>query len=124
VRSIGANGLVIGHWPEASGQYTFSGTIADVEVWTSDPKADITNLLAGCCLDREVLEPLFKRWLAVAKTPAGIAAYADALIVASMAVTTAVRASRPDDPNECPFTQDELQIAAKAMCLDGTPVAP
>jgi hypothetical protein len=49
VRSVGPNGISIGHWPEPSGQYTFSGFIRETWVYKYDPVTAAKNLVDPCC---------------------------------------------------------------------------
>jgi hypothetical protein len=49
VRSVGAHGIAIGHWPEVSGQYTFSGFIREIWVYKYDPAVAAKSLLDPCC---------------------------------------------------------------------------
>jgi hypothetical protein len=57
VRSVGAHGIAIGHWPEVSGQYTFSGHIREAWVWKYDPAKAAKDLLNACCPQyREALD--------------------------------------------------------------------
>ncbi|MEO6627070.1 MAG: LamG-like jellyroll fold domain-containing protein [Aquihabitans sp.] len=55
VRSVGPNGVAIGHWPEISGQYTFEGYIDEVKVWCDDPTRSGGRLIDDCCIDREAI---------------------------------------------------------------------
>jgi len=52
VRSVGPNGVAIGHWPEQPGQYTLEGYIDMVKVWCDDPVRDGGQLVDDCCIDR------------------------------------------------------------------------
>ncbi len=49
VRSVGPHGIAIGHWPETSGQYTFSGFIREAWVYKYDPAVAAKDLLDPCC---------------------------------------------------------------------------
>jgi hypothetical protein len=56
VASVGPHGIAIGHWPEVSGQYTFSGFIREVKLYKYDPYKDANGLLDHCCVDRKALD--------------------------------------------------------------------
>ena len=45
----GPHGIAIGHWPETSGQYTFSGFIREAWVYKYDPAVAAKDLLDPCC---------------------------------------------------------------------------
>jgi hypothetical protein len=49
VKSVGPHGIAIGHWPEVSGQYTFSGFIRETWVYKYDPAEAAKNLIDPCC---------------------------------------------------------------------------
>jgi Concanavalin A-like lectin/glucanases superfamily len=49
VRSVGPNGIAIGHWPEPSGQYTFTGYLRQTWVYKYDPALAAKGLLDPCC---------------------------------------------------------------------------
>lgn len=56
VRSIGPKGITVGHWPETSGRYTFTGHIREVKLFKYDPYKDANGLLNPCCQDRKALD--------------------------------------------------------------------
>lgn len=53
VRSVGAHGIFIGHWPENDTRYTFSGYIMDVQIWKQDDTKPIKDRIDPCCLDEK-----------------------------------------------------------------------
>jgi hypothetical protein len=59
VRSVGALGLTIGHWPNPGDGYAFEGTIFEVLVQKYDPLSPLQNLCA-CCFDRAELAQWIK----------------------------------------------------------------
>jgi hypothetical protein len=59
VRSVGALGLAIGHWPNPPDQYTFEGTIFEVLLQKYDPLSPL-EILDPCCFDRHALSNWFK----------------------------------------------------------------
>ena len=59
VRSVGALGLTIGHWPNAGGQYAFDGTIFEALLQKYDPLSPLQNMCA-CCFDRAELTQWIK----------------------------------------------------------------
>lgn len=61
VRSVGPNGVAVGHWPEPDDRYTFEGWIDDVRLWAWDPRRQADDLLDPCCLDRDSLDEIAKR---------------------------------------------------------------
>jgi hypothetical protein len=59
VRSIGDEGVAIGHWPGAPSAYTFEGNIGDVQLYKYDPRNDAKSLLDPCCIDRRKIDSLY-----------------------------------------------------------------
>ena len=55
VRSVGPNGVAIGHWPEQPDQYTLEGYIDLVKVWCDDPVKNGGELVDDCCIDRPAI---------------------------------------------------------------------
>jgi hypothetical protein len=49
VRSVGAHGVAVGHWPETSGVYTFEGHIRESWLYKFDPVDAAKSLLDPCC---------------------------------------------------------------------------
>jgi hypothetical protein len=49
VASVGPNGIAIGHWPEPSGQYTFTGYLRQAWVYKFDPAVAAKGLVDPCC---------------------------------------------------------------------------
>lgn len=54
VRSVGPNGIAIGHWPEPDPRYTLIGFIGDVLL--AHRKIEPEDLLDGCCTDMKTVD--------------------------------------------------------------------
>jgi hypothetical protein len=61
VRSVGPNGVAVGHWPEPPGVYTMDGYIRGIEVYKYDPADAAKSLLDSCCINRESLDEFADR---------------------------------------------------------------
>lgn len=90
VRSIGALGLAIGHWPNPSNQYAFEGELFEVLLQKYDPTGDL-QWIDPCCLDRKGIANWFKSVAQKGATIPKILAAASALQVATRAAAVALR---------------------------------
>jgi hypothetical protein len=59
VRSVGPEGIAIGHWPGQPSTFTFMGNITEVKLWKYDPREDARMLLDPCCVDRKLLDKAY-----------------------------------------------------------------
>jgi hypothetical protein len=91
LRTIGAYGLTIGHWPDPPDEYAFDGVIYEVILQIYDPMSDLTQGIDPCCFDRDKLADWFKRIAKKGVSAAQLAAAAEALRAAARNAVLAVR---------------------------------
>jgi hypothetical protein len=95
VRSIGPNGIAVGHWPEPSGVYTMDGYIRGVEVYKYDPTDAAKSLLDSCCIKRESLDAFADQLRKKGFTAAAAAQQGMELLKFGLDLSGAVRGNGP-----------------------------
>jgi hypothetical protein len=95
VRSVGPNGVAIGHWPEPPGVYTMDGYIRGIEVYKYDPAQAAKDLLDSCCVKRESLDDFADRLRAKGYSAQAAAQQGMALLTFGLQLSGAVRSNDP-----------------------------
>jgi Concanavalin A-like lectin/glucanases superfamily len=110
VRSVGPNGIAIGHWPEPSGQYTFGGFIRETWLYKYDPALAAKNLIDPCCKEyRAGLDEAAAQLRATGYTAEQARAQGMALIKFGLSISAQVRGTNP--------VRSQEQAALAAMAL-------
>ncbi len=96
VRSVGPNGIAIGHWPEVSSQYTFDGFIRETWVYKYDPALAAKGLLNPCCSEyRAALDETAATLRAMGYTAEKAREQGMALIKFGLSISARVRGNDP-----------------------------
>jgi hypothetical protein len=95
VRSVGPNGVAVGHWPEPPGVYTLEGYIRSIEVYKYDPVQAAKGLLDPCCIRRESLDDFADRLRAKGYTAGAARQQAMEILNFGLQLAGAVRGSDP-----------------------------
>lgn len=95
VRSVGPNGVAIGHWPEPPGVYTMDGYIRGIELYKYDPAQAAKGLLDSCCIKRESLDDFADRLRAKGYTAQAAAQQAMEFLKFGLQLSAEVRGSDP-----------------------------
>ena len=93
VRTVGPHGVAIGHWPEASGVYTFAGAIRETWLYKYDPHKDANGLLNPCCTDRKGLAEAVEKLREQGETADSLAAKGREVLAFGYELVAAVRGS-------------------------------
>jgi hypothetical protein len=96
VRSVGPHGIAIGHWPEASGQYTFDGYLREAWVYKYDPALAAKGLLDPCCGEyRKALDDIAQTLRTIGYTREQAREQGMALIKFGLSISSQVRGNDP-----------------------------
>jgi hypothetical protein len=117
VRSIGPEGIAIGHWPGPDAGYTFNGNIGELLLYKYDPANDLARALNPCCIDKVALVALLGN-----VTKAGWDAdklYARGLEMLNLAIEIAA-ATRGSDPTQTAENQRNAAQLWAAFCSGDT----
>jgi len=110
VRSVGPNGIAIGHWPEPSGQYTFSGYLRETWVYEYDPALAAKGLLDPCCPgSRAALDDMAQTLRGMGYTREKAQAEGMALIKLGLSASAQARANDPA------ASQQQALLSAQAL---------
>jgi hypothetical protein len=91
VRSVGPHGIAVGHWPEASGVYTFEGYLREAWLYKYDPYKDVNGLFDPCCTDRKGLAEAVAKLRAAGETADSVAAKGREVLAFGYEMLAAVR---------------------------------
>jgi hypothetical protein len=91
VRSVGALGLTIGHWPDPPDVYTFQGTIFELLLQAYDPQNDRIRGIDPCCFDRKAIAQWFARMAKKGITADHLSQAMDGLAATAKAAAIAMR---------------------------------
>jgi hypothetical protein len=120
VGSVGPNGIAIGHWPEPSGQYTFTGYLRQAWVYKYDPVLAAKGLVDPCCPgSRAALDDMAQTLRDIGYTRQKAQAEGMALIKFGLSAAAQARASDPAASHR----QAALSAQAVAAFLSGDPNA-
>jgi Concanavalin A-like lectin/glucanases superfamily len=120
VGSVGPNGIAIGHWPEPSGQYTFTGYLRQAWVYKFDPVLAAKGLVDPCCPgSRAALDDMAQTLRDIGYTREKAQAEGMALIKFGLSAAAQARANDPA------ASQREATLSAQAVAafLSGDPNA-
>ena len=96
VGSVGPNGIAVGHWPEPSGVYTFSGSIREFWLYKYDPTDAARGLLDPCCsCSGKALDDMLQTLRAKGYSGSDARAQGMAIIKQALSLTAAVRGTDP-----------------------------
>jgi hypothetical protein len=120
VGSVGPNGIAIGHWPEPSGQYTFTGYLRQAWVYKYDPALTAKGLVDPCCPgSRAALDDMAQTLRSIGYTREKAQADGMALIKFGLSAAAQARANNPAASQR----QAALSAQAVAAFLSGDPSA-
>ena len=120
VGSVGPHGIAIGHWPEPSGQYTFTGYLRQAWVYKYDPALAAKGLVDPCCPgSRAALDDMAQTLRGIGYTREKAQADGMALIKFGLSVAAQARANDPAASQR----QAALSAQAAAAFLSGDPNA-
>lgn len=117
VRSIGPEGIAIGHWPGPSAGYTFSGMIGELLIYKYDPTVDLARALNPCCFDKAALVALLGNVTKAGWDADKLHARASELLNLAIEIAAATRGSDPTETAE--NRRNAAQIWA-AFCAGDT----
>ena len=100
VRSVGPEGVTIGHWPGQPGTYTFEGHIGAVQLYKYDPIKDLEHFLDPCCIDGEALDKVVLQLRAKGWNGEQLRTYAYKLLTLATVATAALRGGDPAKTEE------------------------
>ncbi|WP_300611284.1 LamG-like jellyroll fold domain-containing protein [Trebonia sp.] len=110
VGSVGPNGIAVGHWPEPSGQYTFTGYLRQTWVYKYDPALAAKGLLDPCCPgSRAALDDMAETLREMGYTREKAQAQGMALIKLGLSAAAQARANQPA------ASQQQVAFSAQAL---------